>query len=209
MSALAVVQAGWVRAGAVVADALRGEVVRAEAMRVEATRVEAMPADVAGVATMLVDAVPAVAMPANAMPMQAAQAEAIQTLLAPTAHESVPLATAVAASAGLHSWPWWLLVVAALALAVVFAWLWYRTRRGVSCELLAQRADRNGQALLALADELECYLWEQRQCGRPTGRQQHWPRVCRRVAMDHLECINRLMLDERADAPPPYDRPLR
>ncbi|MEI2455127.1 hypothetical protein [Lysobacter firmicutimachus] len=59
---------------------------------------------------------------------------------------------------------------------------------------LARRADRNGQALLDLADEIDRFLACQQLDGRPVALQRHWPRVCRQVAADHLECINRLML---------------
>lgn len=60
---------------------------------------------------------------------------------------------------------------------------------------LAQRADRNGRALLELADEIERFLACQQLEGRPASLQRHWPRLCRQVAVEHLECINRLMLD--------------
>jgi len=60
---------------------------------------------------------------------------------------------------------------------------------------LARRADRNGRALLELADEIERFLACQQLEGRPVSLQRHWPRVCRQVAAEHLECINRLMLD--------------
>ncbi|MBX9403005.1 hypothetical protein K4L06_16985 [Lysobacter sp. BMK333-48F3] len=60
---------------------------------------------------------------------------------------------------------------------------------------LARRADRNGRALLELADEIERFLACQQWEGRPVSLQRHWPRLCRQVAAEHLECINRLMLD--------------
>lgn len=104
------------------------------------------------------------------------------------------------------SWPYALLAAAVLALAALMAWLLYCLRPVHSRDAMARRADRNGMALLALADEMECYLYEQARRGHPTGQQQHWPRLCRRLAMDHLECINRLMLDEPARRTEPRDR---
>lgn len=103
--------------------------------------------------------------------------------------------------------PWLLLAGAALVLAVVIGWISYGVRPYPSRDAMARRADRNGMALLALADELECYLFEQSLRGHPTEQHQHWPRLCRRVAMDHLECINRLMLDERLRESAPSDPP--
>lgn len=104
-------------------------------------------------------------------------------------------------------WPYLLLAGAVLLLAALMAWLLYWLRTGSSREAMARRADRNGLALLALADEMDCYLYELARRGYPVRQQQHWPRLCRRLAMDHLECINRLMLDERVREPAPRDPP--
>lgn len=105
------------------------------------------------------------------------------------------------------SWPYLLLAGAVLALAVLIAWLLYGLRPSQSRDAMARRADRNGMALLALADEMDCYLYEQARRGHPTRQQRHWPRLCRRLAMDHLECINQLMLDEPNRRPEPRDPP--
>lgn len=89
----------------------------------------------------------------------------------------------------------WLAALAAVAFAaaVLGGWLW--GARCASRARLVARADRNGRELLELADEIELYLWQQRAAGAPELVQQHWPRMCRRAALAHLECINQLMLD--------------
>ena len=97
-------------------------------------------------------------------------------------------------------WPegtgWWLMALAAalFALAAVAGWLW--GARCASRAHLAARADRNGRALLELADEIEQHLWQQRAGGAAVWVQAHWPRLCRRAALDHLECITRLMIED-------------
>lgn len=155
---------------------------RAESRRVETSRTE----------TRHVEAAPAPTRRAQTTPARALR-------------ESAAMAAVVPAAAG-FSLPWWGCALVALGLAIVCAWGWCRGRRDRSRRRLAERADRNGQALLALADELEHYLREQRRCGQPTRRQQHWPRLCRSLAMDHLECINRLMLEPCADESVAQDR---
>jgi len=89
----------------------------------------------------------------------------------------------------------WLATLAAVAFAAAAlgGWLW--GARCASRARLAARADRNGRALLELADEIELYLWQQRASGESALARQHWPRTCRRVALAHLECINQLMLE--------------
>ncbi|ALN85727.1 hypothetical protein LC55x_2462 [Lysobacter capsici] len=104
-------------------------------------------------------------------------------------------------------WPYLLLAGLVLALAALMAWLLHWLRSRSSREAMARRADRNGLALLALADEMECHLYELALRGYPVRQQRHWPRLCRRLAMDHLECINWLMLDERMREPAPRDPP--
>lgn len=92
------------------------------------------------------------------------------------------------------AWLWpglWLGVLSAVA--VLAGWCWGLRR--ASRARLAERADRNGRALLELAEEIELYLGERQASGASVLSQRHWPRVCRRVALDHLECINRLMFD--------------
>lgn len=110
-------------------------------------------------------------------------------------------AVAVAATAwGAAPWPagawWWLMALAAalFALAALAGWLW--GARCASRARLAARADRNGRALLELADEIEMHLWQQRAGGAAVRVQAHWPRLCRQAALDHLECINRLMIED-------------
>ncbi len=103
-------------------------------------------------------------------------------------------ADALAAGAG--SLPWWA-AGAALALCVGAAsgCGWWLARRAAGAQALAQRADRNGQALLRLADEIECHLLGLEQAGVSIRAQRHWPGQCRRLALAHLECINHLMLE--------------
>lgn len=113
---------------------------------------------------------------------------------------------AVAAAAGIAEvaarvppWAWlWtgLAVAATFALAALAGWRWGACR--ASRERLARRADRNGRELLELADEIELYLYRQQAGGASVVVQRRWPRVCRRAALEHLECINRLMLEEAA-----------
>ncbi|QQP99273.1 hypothetical protein [Lysobacter enzymogenes] len=111
------------------------------------------------------------------------------------------LAGAVLAGVGLAAaappalaWLWSALAAGAVfAAAALAGWRWGARR--ASRARLAARADRNGRELLRLADEIEAYL-AQRQCeGAPVLAQRHWPRLCRRLALEHLDCINRLMLE--------------
>ncbi|MGO1072880.1 hypothetical protein [Lysobacter sp. CA199] len=88
----------------------------------------------------------------------------------------------------------WLLAAGVVLLVAAFlAWSW--VRRISHRDRLARRADRNGRALLELADEIEQYLLAQQLSGASIRPQRHWPRLCRRMAVEHLDCINRLMLD--------------
>lgn len=85
-------------------------------------------------------------------------------------------------------------VCLALAAAGLASW-WSRRRRLPPYERLARRADRNGRALLQLADEIEGYLVRQHEAGVSIRQQRHWPQLCRQVAAEHLECINCLLLE--------------
>lgn len=85
-------------------------------------------------------------------------------------------------------------VCLALAAAGVASW-WWRRRRLPPYERLARRADRNGRALLQLADEIEGFLIRQHEAGVSIRQQRHWPQLCRQVAAEHLECINCLLLE--------------
>ncbi|MFD0324293.1 MULTISPECIES: hypothetical protein [Lysobacter] len=110
---------------------------------------------------------------------------------------NVVVAVAVALP-GVTAAPWssWLLfgfLIVTIAGAV--AGCSYLAWRTPTRERLAQRADRNGRALLELADEIEEHLLMQQLSGASIQAQRHWPRLCRRLAMEHLECINRLMLE--------------
>lgn len=102
-----------------------------------------------------------------------------------------------AASLPATAWLWLGLAIGAVFAAAALGGWWWGVQRA-SRARLAARADRNGRELLRLADEIEVYLW-QRQCGDASVLpQRHWPRLCRRLALEHLECINRLMLDGQA-----------
>ncbi|MEH6417170.1 hypothetical protein [Pseudomonas sp. CGJS7] len=91
--------------------------------------------------------------------------------------------------------PWVLVAGAVVLIAALVAAGWGLGRLASRHDRLAQRADRNGRALLELADEIERYLAMQQLSGASIQPQRHWPRLCRRLAVDHLDCINRLMLD--------------
>ena len=59
----------------------------------------------------------------------------------------------------------------------------------------------------AMAQEIEDYaVWLER-IGIPAGQQRRWSRICRRIAAEHLECINLLMLEDIRRAPPPSPSP--
>ncbi|MGO1000956.1 hypothetical protein [Lysobacter sp. CA196] len=82
-----------------------------------------------------------------------------------------------------------------LAAAGLAGWWQWRRRRLSPYERLARRADRNGRALLQLADEIEGFLIRQHEAGVSIRQQRHWPQLCRQVATEHLECINCLLLE--------------
>lgn len=91
---------------------------------------------------------------------------------------------------------WVSVVIASLSVLVamvVFSWrAWSSSRLR-----LAVRADSNGQALLALASELDLHAdWlDSLQAGLRGDEQRRWARLCRRVAGDHLRCINQLVIE--------------
>ncbi|WP_223620144.1 hypothetical protein [Lysobacter sp. ESA13C] len=95
-----------------------------------------------------------------------------------------------------------------LAAAGLAGWWWRRRRRLSPHERLAWRADRNGRALLQLADEIEGFLIRQHEAGISIRQQRHWPQLCRQVAAEHLECINCLLLEGvwHEEGKPPGDR---
>lgn len=94
-----------------------------------------------------------------------------------------------------------LIAAAAFALAV-----W--TRRWRDRPGLAERESRNGDALLHLAREIEAHVVQLERAGRFAGEQRRWARLCRRIAGEHLECVNALLLESlrREAARPPPDR---
>lgn len=99
----------------------------------------------------------------------------------------------------------WVGLAVCVLLAAGLAGWWRWRRRPPSYECLARRADRNGRALLQLADEIEGFLVRQHQAGVSIRQQRHWPQLCRQVAAEHLECINCLLLEgvwHEEDAPP-------
>lgn len=70
---------------------------------------------------------------------------------------------------------------------------------------LAERESRNGDSLLWLAREIEVHVAQLERTGRSAGEQRRWARLCRRIAGEHLECVNALMLEglRREARPPP------
>ena len=95
-----------------------------------------------------------------------------------------------------------LLVAAAAFVLAVWTRRW-RDRPG-----LAERESRNGDALLYLAREIEAHVVQLERAGRFAGEQRRWARLCRRIAGEHLECVNALLLESlrREAARPPPDR---
>ncbi|WP_024891168.1 hypothetical protein [Luteimonas huabeiensis] len=77
-------------------------------------------------------------------------------------------------------------------------------RRSRARARLGVRADLNGQRLLSLADELERHAALLDRLGMPMHEPRAWARLCRSVAVDHLACINVLLLEP--DRPGPADR---
>ncbi|UHQ21567.1 hypothetical protein LVB77_12830 [Lysobacter sp. 5GHs7-4] len=81
-----------------------------------------------------------------------------------------------------------LVAVAACALAL---WLWRQHARPD----LAARESRNGDALLLLAREIDLHVAQLERAGRSANEQRRWARLCRRIAGEHLDCVNLLMLE--------------
>lgn len=129
------------------------------------------------------------------------------TLVALVAAESAPSLRlqafdVSATTAGLAAALVLLVAAAAFALAV-----W--TRRWRDRPGLAERESRNGDALLHLAREIEAHAAQLERAGRSAGEQRRWARLCRRIAGEHLECVNALLLESlrREAARPPPDPP--
>ena len=96
------------------------------------------------------------------------------------------------------------LLVAAAAFALAVWTRRWRDRPG-----LAERESRNGDALLYLAREIEAHVAQLERAGRSAGEQRRWARLCRRIAGEHLECVNALLLESlrhEAARPPPDQR---
>ncbi|QWP75581.1 hypothetical protein J5226_18465 [Lysobacter sp. K5869] len=89
-----------------------------------------------------------------------------------------------------------LAALAGLLVGLSMAGGWWWGMRRASRAWLARRADRNGRALLQAADEMDVARWQQRVNGVAVAMPGHWARLCRRAALDQLECINRLMIEE-------------
>ncbi|KRA20851.1 hypothetical protein [Lysobacter sp. Root604] len=109
-------------------------------------------------------------------------------------------ADASSVAAGLAAALALLIAAAACALAVSM-------RRQPSLPELAERESDNGDTLLWLAREIERHVAQSEQAGRNAGEQRRWARLCRRIAGEHLECVNALMLEGlRREAPSPSRR---
>lgn len=73
---------------------------------------------------------------------------------------------------------------------------WLRPRLWSSRrERLATREDANGRALLRLARDIDTHALALQRQGQPWEQQRQWSALCRRVAIEHLACINALLLD--------------
>lgn len=85
-----------------------------------------------------------------------------------------------------------LAALSVLAAGAVFAW----RARSASRMRLAAQADVNGRALLGLAAALERHAdWlDASGTGVSGAEQRRWARLCRRIAGEHLHCINQLLL---------------
>lgn len=101
---------------------------------------------------------------------------------------------------------------AALALLVAAAAcvLALSMRRPRTLSDLAERESRNGDSLLWLAREIEQQVAQLERAGRNASEQRRWARLCRRVAGEHLDCVNALMLEGlRREAAAPSGREAR
>ncbi|MGH8031783.1 MAG: hypothetical protein ACREO8_05295 [Luteimonas sp.] len=102
------------------------------------------------------------------------------------------------------AWPA-IVILAAIGLALLAGVLFaatggvhlLRARRRVR---RAETAHANGHALLQMADEIETHARALALTGQPTSTQRGWARLCRRVAVEHLACINALLLEPGAGA---------
>ncbi|WP_242112000.1 hypothetical protein [Luteimonas aquatica] len=61
---------------------------------------------------------------------------------------------------------------------------------------LAMREDANGYTLLLLANEIDAHAVELGARGQSPVRARAWARLCRRIAAEHLACINALILED-------------
>lgn len=71
-------------------------------------------------------------------------------------------------------------------------------KRGLSPrmrERLAAREDANGRSLLRLADEIESHAPQFERAGLPAHKTRAWAGLCRRIATEHLACINALLAE--------------
>lgn len=77
-----------------------------------------------------------------------------------------------------------------------------RTRwKGRRHARLARREDANGRRLLQVAAEIERHARKLEAMGLPGDEPRLWARICQRVAVEHLACINTLLLEpESADS---------
>lgn len=108
------------------------------------------------------------------------------------------IASGVPSPWGAMPWAVWLSLGLLLAVVAALVAVYGRlARRASDRERLARRADRNGRALLELADEIDLAVLLQSFGGDAALPRRHWSRLCRRLAMEHLECINRLMFDSQ------------
>lgn len=65
-------------------------------------------------------------------------------------------------------------------------------------ERLAAREDANGHGLLWLAADIERHARQLDHAGLPLEKTRAWSELCRRIAAEHLACINALLVEPEA-----------
>jgi len=93
----------------------------------------------------------------------------------------------------------WVAFALLLLIACVVSFLLGRRRLSPRMrERLAAREDANGCSLLQLAAEIESHALQLERSGLPVRTTQAWAQLCRRIAAEHLACINALLTEPEA-----------
>ena len=94
---------------------------------------------------------------------------------------------------------WWIALALPVLAACVASFLLGRRRLSPRMrERLAAREDANGRSLLQLAAEIESHALQLERSGLPARTTQAWAGLCRRIAAEHLACINALLTEPEA-----------